>query len=184
MAIIGGLDVHRSQITEAGPAPVRGDVASLLGVEDGAQAFVRRRLVANPGGEPQELVTHYFPVLVKPANRPDQRTVSLISARMPSPAEAEALAMPAGVPLLAMLLATYDQDDDPIQVMETLWPADRYSVSDEYPSGQPVAADEVKLNAPKRRRMPATAEPRSAAEAAGQADAELAIDAEDGGASR
>src|SRR6266487_1473106 len=43
-----------SQITEAGPASVHGDVASLLGVRDGAQAFVRRRLVTTDEGDPRE----------------------------------------------------------------------------------------------------------------------------------
>jgi DNA-binding GntR family transcriptional regulator len=125
-------------IIEAGPTTVWGEIASLLGVEEGAQAFVRRGVVTTAEGEPRELVANYFPLVQKPPQRTPERMASLISARMPSPDEAAALATPPGVPLLAMLLASYDEDGDPIQVMETVWPADRYAIYDEYPSGQPV----------------------------------------------
>src|SRR6266702_8594055 len=95
-------------------------------------------MVATAEGEPRELVANYFPLVQKPPQRTADRLASVISARMPSRDEAAALATPPGVPLLAMLLASYDEDGDPIQVMETVWPADRYAIYDEYPSGQPV----------------------------------------------
>jgi DNA-binding GntR family transcriptional regulator len=132
----GGRDGR--SIIEAGPATVWGEVASLLGLDEGAQAFVRRGIVSTAEGEPRELVANYFPLLQKPPQRIADRLASVISARMPSPDEAAALATQPGVPLLAMLLASYDEDGDPIQVMETVWPADRYAIYDEYPSGQPV----------------------------------------------
>ncbi len=142
-----------NQITEAGPAAVWGEIASLLGVEDGAQAFVRRRIAATPEGEPRALIANYFPLLQKPPQRQADRMASVISARMPSPAEASALATPPGVPLLAMLLASYDEDGDPIQVMETLWSADRYAIYDEYPSGQPVPTQTLDPEAARHLRM-------------------------------
>jgi DNA-binding GntR family transcriptional regulator len=132
----GGRDSR--SIVEAGPTAVWGEIANLLGVEEGAQAFVRRGIVTTPEGEPRELITNYFPLLQKPAQRNPDRMASVISARMPSREEAATLATPPGVPVLAMLLASYDEDGDPIQVMETVWPADRYAIYDEYPSGQPV----------------------------------------------
>jgi DNA-binding transcriptional MocR family regulator len=97
-------------ITEAGPTTVWGEIASLLGANEGAQAFVRRGVVTGAEGEPRELVANYFPLLQKPPQRTADRLASVISARMPSRDE----------------------------VMETLWPADRYAIYDEYPSGQPV----------------------------------------------
>ncbi len=66
--------------------------------------------MATAEGEPRELVANYFPLVQKPPQRTADR----------------------------LLLASYDEDGDPIQVMETVWPADRYAIYDEYPSGQPV----------------------------------------------
>ena len=140
-------------IIEAGPTTVWGEIASLLGVNEGAQAFVRRGVVTTAEGEPRELVANYFPLLQKPPQRHPDRMASVISARMPSREEASALATPPGVPLLAMLLASYDEDGDPIQVMETVWPADRYAIYDEYPSGQPVPTQVVDPEAERRLRM-------------------------------
>ncbi len=140
-------------ITEAGPTTVLGEIASLLGVDEGAQAFVRRGVVTTADGEPRKLVANYFPLVQKPPQRNPDRMASVISARMPSPDEAAALATPPGVPLLAMLLASYDEDGDPIQVMETVWPADRYAIYDEYPSGQPVPTQTLDPDAERHLRM-------------------------------
>src|SRR6266545_4881901 len=140
-------------ITEAGPTTVWGEVASLLGVDEGAQTFVRRGVVTTAEGEPRELVANYFPLLQKPSQRTADRLASVISARMPSRDEAAALATPPGVPLLAMLLASYDADGDPIQVMETVWPADRYAIYDEYPSGQPVPTQTLDPDAERHLRV-------------------------------
>jgi GntR family transcriptional regulator len=140
-------------ITEAGPTTVWGEIANLLGMDEGAQVFVRRGIVTTAEGEPRELVANYFPLLQKPPQRNPDRMASVISARMPSPDEAAALATPPGVPLLAMLLASYDEDGDPIQVMETVWPADRYAIFDEYPSGQPVPTEALDPEAERHLRM-------------------------------
>jgi GntR family transcriptional regulator len=133
----------QQHIIEAGPVPARGAVAELLGIEDGHQAFVRRRLVTTSEGEPLELAAHYFPIIEKPAGRDAHRTASLLSARMPSATEATMLRMPDGVPLLEVLVASYDTDDAPIQVVQALLPADRYAIYDEQPSGQAVARDDA-----------------------------------------
>ncbi|HEV8649067.1 MAG TPA: GntR family transcriptional regulator [Actinomycetes bacterium] len=143
-AVTQGNDRPEAQkhIIEAGPAPARGAVADLLGVEDGHQAFVRRRLITTPEGEPLELSAHYFPIIQKPAGRDTHRTASLLSARMPSPTEAATLRIPDGVPLLEVLVASYDADGTPIQVIEALLPADRYAIYDEQPSGLAVNRDQ------------------------------------------
>lgn len=134
-----GTEPEELGIVEAGPVPVWGEVAKLLGVTDGEQAFVQRRLATSEEGQPQRLEATYFPILQKPAGRRAERTASVITARMPSLREALMLRVGAGVPLLAMLLAAYDADGDPIKVDETLWPADRYAIYDEQPSGRPIA---------------------------------------------
>ncbi len=140
-------------IIEAGPTTVWGEIASLLGVDEGAQAFVRRGIVTTAEGEPRELVANYFPLVQKPPQRTADRLASVISARMPSRDEAATFATPPGVPLLAMLLASYDADGDPIQVMETVWPADRYAIYDEYPSGQPIPTQALDPDADRHLRM-------------------------------
>ncbi len=147
----GGRDGR--SIIEAGPTTVWGEIAILLGVDEGAQAFVRRGVVTTAEGEPRELIANYFPLLQKPPQRNPDRLASVISARMPSRDEASALATPPGVPLLAMLLASYDEDGDPIQVMETVWPADRYAIYDEYPSGQPVPTQALDPDAERHLRV-------------------------------
>lgn len=122
-------------------------------MEEGAEAFVRRGVVTTAEGEPRELVANYFPLVQKPPQRNPDRMASVISARMPSRDEAATLATPPGVPLLAMILASYDEDGDPIQVMETVWPADRFAIYDEYPSGQPVPAQVLDPDAERHLRI-------------------------------
>jgi len=62
---------------------------------------------------------------------------------MPSSAEAATLRLAEGVPLLEVLVADYDADDVPIQVVERLLPADRYAIYDEQPSGRTVSTHAV-----------------------------------------
>jgi DNA-binding GntR family transcriptional regulator len=92
--------------------------------------------------EPLELGAHYFPAVQLPAGRPADRTTSLLAARMPSPAEAAMLRLPAGVPLLEVLTASYDAAGVPLRVVERLLPADRYAIYDEQPSGQAISTEE------------------------------------------
>jgi DNA-binding GntR family transcriptional regulator len=133
----------RQRITDARPAAVWGAVADLLGVAEGAHAFVRSRVVLTATDDPIELGADYFPLVQLPADRPVSRTASLLAARMPSPAEAATLQMPAGVPLLEVLTASYDADGVPIQVIERLLPGDRFAIYDEQPSAQLVITEEV-----------------------------------------
>ncbi|WP_055526621.1 GntR family transcriptional regulator [Streptomyces graminilatus] len=118
-------DGERTRVTEA---PVPADVAEILGVEPGEPLTVRKRIVGDPGrDEHRQLADSWISSWVTeeiPALRGDtglggmydrveewaERALAWreeVSARMPSPDEAEALLMPAaGVPLLRAVRIT------------------------------------------------------------------------------
>ncbi|MFG2833140.1 GntR family transcriptional regulator [Streptomyces sp. NPDC048434] len=115
--------------TRVQSTPVPADVAELLGVPAGQSLTVRRRIIGDPRREEHrqladswipEWITEEVPVLAGdtgPGGMYDRveewagralRWREEVSARMPSPTEAEALAMPkTGVPLLRTLRVTY-----------------------------------------------------------------------------
>ncbi|MFF3547630.1 GntR family transcriptional regulator [Streptomyces platensis] len=117
------------QQTRVQSTPAPDDVAELLGVPAGQPLTVRRRIIGDPHREEHrqladswipEWITEEVPALTGDtgpggmydrveewAGRP-LRWREEVSARMPSPLEAEALAMPkTGVPLLRTLRVTY-----------------------------------------------------------------------------
>ncbi|WP_327419722.1 GntR family transcriptional regulator, partial [Streptomyces sp. NBC_01233] len=118
-------DGERTRVTEA---PVPADVAEILGAEAGELLTVRKRMVGDPGREEhRQLADSWIGSWVTeeiPAMRGDTGMGGMydrveewagraltwreeVSARMPSPEEAEALLMPAaGVPLLRAVRIT------------------------------------------------------------------------------
>ncbi|CCK28658.1 transcriptional regulator [Streptomyces davaonensis JCM 4913] len=132
------------------PVPVR--VASVLGLPKRAQVLMRRFLVEEDG-EPVELVSSYFPAgLVEGTELAESGPLSgstrthlearkkvrfdhvteRVSARLPEPAEAELLDLPAGVPVLSVLVIAYDASGQALQVSDVLLPADRQELEDTY----------------------------------------------------
>jgi GntR family transcriptional regulator len=61
-----------------------------------------------------------------PIKRIIARSVDEIVARMPAPSEAEALALPPGVPVVRVLRTVYDTEDRPVEVQDTIAAADRH----------------------------------------------------------
>ncbi|MFE6336164.1 GntR family transcriptional regulator [Streptomyces sp. NPDC057798] len=137
-------------VVENTPVPVR--VASVLGLPKRAQVLMRRFLVEEDG-EPVELVSSYFPAgLVEGTELASSdplggstrthlesrkkvrfdHVTERVSARLPESSEAELLDLPAGVPVLSVLVIAYDASGQALQVSDVLLPADRQELEDTY----------------------------------------------------
>ena len=57
-------------------------------------------------------------------------------SRMPSPDEADALGLPLGAPVMTVLHAACDADGRVLEASESVWPADRIVIVDDYPIEQ------------------------------------------------
>jgi GntR family transcriptional regulator len=127
--------------------PAAGDIATRLAVPEGTPLLVRRRLFM-VDGHPMQLVDGYYEyqfakgtALARKARikggahaeieRPKigrrlTRFVEELELRMPLPSEVEALAVLPGVPVARVLRTAYDDDDQPIEVLESIVPGDRH----------------------------------------------------------
>ncbi|MFE9608845.1 GntR family transcriptional regulator [Streptomyces sp. NPDC006012] len=140
------------RLVEVGQVPVPARVASVLGLPKRAKVHVRRFLVEEDG-EAVELVSSYFPVgLVDGTGLDNPESLSgstrehletrkkirydnvteRVSARLPESNEAELLGMPAGTPVLSVLVIAYDAAGQALQVSDVLLPADRQELEDTY----------------------------------------------------
>lgn len=64
-------------------------------------------------------------------------------ARMPTVYEATTFGISPGNPVLHVIHTAYDANDDIVEISESVWPADRIMVVDEYPiPQQPAPPDE------------------------------------------
>ncbi|MGX2997606.1 GntR family transcriptional regulator [Streptomyces sp. JNUCC 64] len=130
------------RVVRAGEARASREVAELLGLDEGAEVIVRRRIMFLDG-EPVELTDTYYPVAVARGTRLTETAkipggaVTLLAdlghtahvvrevvrARMPNPQEQESLAMSAGTPVLTLTRVTLDDRGVPFQVDVSVFPA-------------------------------------------------------------
>ncbi|MFJ4633592.1 GntR family transcriptional regulator [Streptomyces sp. NPDC088847] len=132
-----------------GVVPV--DLASLMGLDIGSEVLVRDRVMGDPETrEPKQLATSYLPAtlargtqlaeadtgpggiydrLEEMGHRP-LRWSEGVSARMPSPEEAEALNLPAdvGVPLLRVVRVTESPNGEVLEVNDTRMSAEEFEI--------------------------------------------------------
>lgn len=125
------------------------EIAERLRVEAGAKVVMRHQL-NRASGEPMKVMRCYYrrdfaagtalarpPLiaggvanLIESEDGPFRRTIARfvedIELRMPRPDEAELLAVPPGVPLARILRTMYDDSDEPLEVLDSLLPGDRY----------------------------------------------------------
>ncbi|MFF9309477.1 GntR family transcriptional regulator [Streptomyces sp. NPDC014748] len=138
----GGKGSQR--IVHAGEVPAPDDVAALFGLPAGETVVVRRRVIELDDC-PTELTDTYYPLAIAGGTPLAQKgkirggAVTLlaelgysgarvredVTARMPSPAECEALRMPPDQPVLRLSRVTFDKGGRPIQVDRMLMPAHR-----------------------------------------------------------
>jgi GntR family transcriptional regulator len=142
-----------SQITHVGTEPAPTDIAALLGVDEGEPLFARRRILFDDTDTPVELSTSYFlPTLAQGTDlaqphpipgglfqyveqltgRRYTRAQEYLTTRSPTPQEAQALQIESTVPVLRLLHAAYDADGQPLEVVDSVLPADRHELYDEF----------------------------------------------------
>lgn len=122
------------------------DVAALLDVEEDAPVVVRRRAML-VDGQPAQLADSYYPadlaagtalaerrrirggaaaVIEDQLGRRIVRFIEELSARMPTPQEAQALQLPPGVPVVRALRTAYDGSGAAVEVLASVIPMDRH----------------------------------------------------------
>src|SRR5215467_5971829 len=141
------------QLVQAGVKLAPPHVTALLGLEAGARAFVRQRLLMDEG-DPIELASAWLPLELASGTdlaSPDllsesirhhlqvrkkirlDHAVEQITARCPSGEETELLAIAPGSPVLSVIVTAYDATGRPIQVNDIVLPGQRHEIRDAYP---------------------------------------------------
>jgi DNA-binding GntR family transcriptional regulator len=141
------------KLIQAGVKLAPAYVTTLLGLDQGARAFLRQRLLADDGG-PVELASVWLPLeLAKGTDfaSPDllgesirhhlqarkkvrlDHAVERISARKPTGEEAGLLDVAADAPVLNVVVTAYDAQARPVHVTDIVLPGDRHEIHDAYP---------------------------------------------------
>jgi DNA-binding GntR family transcriptional regulator len=141
------------ELVQAGVKLAPPHVTTLLGLEPGARAFVRQRLLSE-GGEPVELASAWVSLdLAKGTDlaSPDPLGESLrhhlqarkkirldhaieqITARHPTGEEAALLQVAPDAPVLSVIVTAYDATGKPLQVSDLMLPGQRHELRDAYP---------------------------------------------------
>jgi DNA-binding GntR family transcriptional regulator len=142
------------QLVQAGVKLAPAYVTTLLGLEAGARAFLRQRLLSEDDGTPVELASIWLPLevaagtdLASPDLLPESirhhlasrkklrldHAVERISARKPAGEEAALLQVAADAPVLNVIVTAYDAMARPVQVADLVLPGDRHEIHDAYP---------------------------------------------------
>jgi DNA-binding GntR family transcriptional regulator len=153
----GILELPETQLSgsliQAGVKLAPAYVTTLLGLDQGARAFLRQRLLSDDG-EPVELASVWLPLeLAKGTDfaSPDllgesvrqhlqarkkvrlDHAVERISARKPTGEEAGLLGVAADAPVLNVVVTAYDAQARPVHVTDIVLPGDRHEIHDAYP---------------------------------------------------
>ncbi|MEW2385001.1 GntR family transcriptional regulator [Micromonospora sp. NPDC047707] len=149
------LTAHlRHEIPFAGRGPVPEHVAEASGMETGDEVVIRCRVLFDrETGKPQEVGASYLPLEFAGGTLLEEPTVvpkalflcvEELSGkqyrhardhwrwRMPTPAEADALQIPRGTGVAHLIHVAKAEDDTLLEVSESVWPADRIEIIDEY----------------------------------------------------
>ena len=159
----------RHEIVFAGRVKVPEYIGEAMGVPAGTDVVVRRRnLFDKESGQPEEIGASYLPIeiaggtfLEEPrvvpkalflcvediTGRHYTRAHDQWIARMPTAEESAFLELPTGAAVLHVIHTTRDENGDVLEVSESIWPADRVVVIDDYEIEQepqePSATGEV-----------------------------------------
>ena len=141
------------ELVQAGVKLAPAYVTTLLGLEPGAKAFLRQRLLGDDG-TPAELASVWLPMelasgtsLASPELLAESirhhlqarkkirfdHAVERISARQPTGEEAALLRVAADSPVLNVIVTVYDATARPLQVVHIVLPGDRHEIHDAYP---------------------------------------------------
>ena len=141
------------ELVQAGVKLAPPHVVTLLGLDAGAKAFLRQRVLSEDG-EPVELASAWLPLdlasgtdLASP-NLLDEsirhhlqarkrvrfdHAVERISARRPTGEEATLLHVAPDIPVLNVVVTAHDATARPLQVTDLVLPGDRHEIHDAYP---------------------------------------------------
>jgi GntR family transcriptional regulator len=143
------------ELVQAGVKLAPPHVTTLLGLEPGAKAFLRQRLLSEDG-EPVELASVWFPLELASGTdlaSPDLLNESIrrhlqvrkrvrfdhaterITARRPAGEEATLLRVSPDAPVLSVIVTAYDPAGHPLQVVDLVLPGERHELHDAYPFG-------------------------------------------------
>jgi GntR family transcriptional regulator len=143
------------ELVQAGVKLAPPHVTALLGLDPGARAFVRQRLLSEDG-EPVELASAWMTLDLAAGTdlaSPDPLRESLrrhlqvrkkvrldhaieqITARHPSGEEATLLRVSPDTPMLNVVVTAYDATGNPVQVSDLVLPGQRHELRDAYPLG-------------------------------------------------
>lgn len=141
------------ELVQAGIKMAPPHVATLLGIDNGAKAFLRQRLISADDA-PVELASAWLPLelaqgtdlaspnLLDESVRHHLQTrkrvrfdhaVERISARRPAGEEAQLLRVASDDPVLHVVVTAYDPAGKPLQVMDIVLPGDQHEIRDAYP---------------------------------------------------
>jgi GntR family transcriptional regulator len=142
-----------AELLQAGIVVAPSRVTNLLDLPEGAKAFLRQ-YVLHDSGEPVELVSAWFPLdlaagtdltspepLAEGIRRHLQQrkgirldhAVERVIARSASSDEASTLHIPAGAPVLNILVTGHDANGVARQLVDAVLPGDRHVLQDVYP---------------------------------------------------
>ncbi|NJC72390.1 GntR family transcriptional regulator [Planosporangium thailandense] len=159
----------RHEIVFAGRASLPAEIAAVMDLESGTEVVVRRRhLYSKETGRPEEIGASYIPLEIAGGTFLEEPTVvpkglflciEELSgkryttardhwvARLPTAEEAAALELPTGAPVMHVIHAARAEDGSILEVSESVWPADRIMVIDDYEvestATEPAAPSEV-----------------------------------------
>jgi GntR family transcriptional regulator len=142
--------VDMIKVSEARPAP---DVAERLGLTDDDHVIERSRRYSLDG-RPVETAVSSIPAdlargtpiadlnpgpggiyaRLEESGHTLERFTEEVTARMPTPDEARALALPPGVPVFHLIRTAYDSGGRPVEVCDTVMAADTYVLSYDLPA--------------------------------------------------
>ncbi|MDQ2873949.1 MAG: GntR family transcriptional regulator [Actinomycetota bacterium] len=141
------------ELVQAGVKLAPPHVVALLGLEPGARAFMRQRLLTDDG-EPVELASAWLPLDLAAGTdlaSPDllaesirhhlqsrkkirlDHAVEQITARHPAGEEASLLRVTADTPVLSVIVTAYDAAGRAVQVSDLVLPGQRHELRDAYP---------------------------------------------------
>ncbi len=142
--------VDMIKVREARPAA---DIAERLRLTDDDRVVVRSRRYSLDG-RPVETATSYIPAdlasgtpiadpnpgpggiyaRLEEAGHTLERFTEEVTARMPTPEETRALALPPGVPVFRLVRTAYDITGRPVEVCDTIMAADAYVLAYDLPA--------------------------------------------------
>lgn len=141
------------EVFYVGPGELPEKFADLLSLKAGDKVLVRRRRYLSDG-HPTELATSYIPWKLADGTQMTEenpgpggiyarleeqgyaldRFTEQVTARMPSPEEAKALMLSAGMPVLTLVRTALTTEGTPVEVCDTVMTADLYLLDYEIPA--------------------------------------------------